>query len=367
MYKIIISGGGTGGHLFPAISIANEIKSRYPDTEILFVGANGRLEMTKVPLAGYKIEGLPVSGFIRSLSFKNIKVIIGLIKSLYLSRKIIKNFKPDLAIGVGGYASGPLLYMAAQNKVPTIIQEQNSYAGITNKILARKAKKICVAYPKMERFFDAEKIVLTGNPIRKNLINLADKKDEAIAHFGLDKDKKTILIVGGSGGARAINEAVIKNFDAIQKHQNINIILQTGKYYFPKVKQELSGKENRNIKILDFIDRMDLAYSAADIIVSRSGAGTISELSLIGKAVILVPSPNVAEDHQTKNAKALVEQEAAIMISDKECADKLLVQINELINNPQKQTQLGEAIKKTAKPNAAKDIVEQIMTLLNEK
>ena len=325
-YRIIISGGGTGGHIFPALSIADAIRSKQPDAKILFVGANNRMEMQRVPDAGYEIKGLPIAGFNRKNLFKNIKVLWLIFKSQRMAKKIIKEFAPQVAVGVGGYASGPTLKMAASINIPTLIQEQNSYAGVTNKILSKKAKMICVAYDNMERFFPHEKIKLTGNPVRKSLIDMRSYRKEAIKAMGLDEEKKCILIVGGSLGARSINEAIIANIETIRANSNIQFIWQTGKLYFEEMKQraaEGKGKPD-NLVITDFVSNMADALGAADLVVSRAGAGSISEFALLGKAVILVPSPNVSEDHQTKNAMALVEKGAAIHIADAKAKEELV-------------------------------------------
>ena len=365
MNKIIISGGGTGGHIFPAVAIANEIRSRYPDSEILFVGALGRMEMERVPAAGYKIIGLPVMGFPRKPSLKIFMFFIKLLKSNAMARKIIREFKPQLAIGVGGYASGPTLRAASQKKIPCLLQEQNSYAGITNKLLSKKANKICVAYENMQKYFPAEKIVLTGNPVRKNLLNALHNKQKALDNFQLNNNQKVILIIGGSLGARSINNAVLNSVDFIKTH-NVQVIWQTGAYYFEKIVEQLNGKKPANLQIHKFISQMDLAYSASDLVISRAGAGTISELCLIGKPVILVPSPNVAEDHQTKNAMALVEKEAAVMIRDHEIENTLLQKAFELVNDEPKNASLSEKIKLLAKPNATIEIVNEAENLLRE-
>ena len=351
--NIIISGGGTGGHIFPAISIANAIKVLEPETNILFVGALGKIEMEKVPAAGYKIIGLPVAGLQRRLTVKNISFIFKLIRSLRKSKTIIKDFKPDVVVGVGGYASGPVLYKANKMKIPTLIQEQNSYAGITNKLLAKKAKKICVAYEGMEKYFPKEKIILTGNPVRQDLLNKIGDKEEGQNHFDLKKDKKTILIVGGSLGARTINQSVIGDIDKIGK-SDCQLLWQTGKYYFDDAKNAAEESGFNNIKVLDFITRMDMAYAAADIIISRAGAGTISELCLVGKPVILVPSPNVAEDHQTKNALALASKDA-------EAREKLMDAALELIKNEGQIKVLSENVKGMALSDSAKIIAEEVL------
>nr|WP_320117245.1 undecaprenyldiphospho-muramoylpentapeptide beta-N-acetylglucosaminyltransferase [uncultured Marinifilum sp.] len=361
--KIIVSGGGTGGHIYPAISIANALKQKHSNCEILFVGAEGKMEMEKVPAAGYDIVGLPIRGLQRSFSKENLKFFSRLLQSIWKAKAIVKGFKPDAVVGVGGYASGPLLHVAAKLGVPALIQEQNSYAGITNKLLAKKAKKICVAYEGMDRFFPKNKIILTGNPVRKDLMEIESKKDEAIEHFELDPNKKTILIVGGSLGARTINNSILKSLDAVSQ-SNVQFIWQTGKFYIDKVKEEMKNWDLPNLKVFAFLSRMDLAYAAADIVISRAGAGTISELCLVSKPSILVPSPNVSEDHQTKNALALVNKEAAIMIKDIEAEQKLIVEALSLIKNEEKLNRLSENCKQLAKPNAADDIAEQILAMI---
>ncbi|MBI9066943.1 MAG: undecaprenyldiphospho-muramoylpentapeptide beta-N-acetylglucosaminyltransferase [Salinivirgaceae bacterium] len=362
--KIIISGGGTGGHIFPALSIAKAIQDREPNSEILFVGAHNRMEMEKVPAAGFKIIGLPVSGFQRSLSFKNLSFFPKLFISLIKCRSIIKAFEPQVVIGVGGYASGPLLHIAQRMKIPTLIQEQNSYAGITNKILAKKAKKICVAYEKMERYFPKHKLINTGNPVRKDLQHLRDKSTEAMLYFDLDPDKKTLLVVGGSLGARTINESIAFSLDELIR-KDIQVIWQTGTYYFEKAKDELRNFNKHQIKVHQFINRMDLAYSAADFIISRAGAGTISELCIVAKPIILVPSPNVAEDHQTKNAKSLVNAGAAIMVTDKKAKDELIATFFTTMRNDKKVVEMAVNLKKLAKPNADNLIVDEVFKLIN--
>lgn len=361
--KVILSGGGTGGHIFPALAIANEIKERNPDAEILFVGALGRMEMEKIPAAGYKIVGLPVMGFPRRPSLKMITFFARLFKSTLMARSIIKKFNPQIAIGVGGFASGPLLRAAAKKKIPTLIQEQNSYAGITNKLLSKKVKSICVAYDKMDRFFPEEKIILTGNPVRANLIQDLQKTKEALNYFGLNDNEKTILIVGGSLGARSINNAILENTKEIG-NSGVKIIWQTGAIYFDQIQNELKENKPDNIQVHKFITRMDLAYSVADVVISRAGAGTISELCLVGKPCILVPSPNVSEDHQTKNATALVEKNAAILVGDKVINNLLFSTAFELINNDEKCKTLSENIKTLAKPDATKTIVDEVEKLL---
>ncbi len=362
--KIIISGGGTGGHIFPAISIANAIKRREPNAEILFVGALGRMEMEKVPSAGYKIIGLPIMGFPRKISFQSFTFFIKLFKSLNLAKKIIKDFKPDAVVGVGGYASAPLLRTASKMKIPALIQEQNSYAGITNKLLAKNIKSICVAYENMEQFFPSEKIVLTGNPIRKDLISNISK-EEALAFFGLDKTKKTVLVIGGSLGAATLNNSILENLNWIKKYADIQWILQTGKYYSEKVKSVLENEKIPNLQAHDFIMRMDLAYKAADLVVSRAGAGTISELCAVGKATILVPSPNVAEDHQTKNAMALVEKKAAILLSDNQSVEHLIPTVVKTLQMPSELENLSRNALKLGIPNSDELIIDELFKMIN--
>jgi len=364
--KVIISGGGTGGHIFPALAIANEIKNRNPDADILFVGALGRMEMEKVPAAGYKIVGLPVIGLPRKPGFKLITFFIRLIRSSSKARKIIKEFNPQVAIGVGGFASGPLLKAATKKNVPSLIQEQNSYAGITNKLLGKRVNTVCVAYGNMERFFPSNKIVYTGNPVRENLIQKTAKREEGIKFFELKEDDKVVLILGGSLGARSINHAVLKNIESIRKSQ-VKVIWQTGAIYFNQIEEELQGKKPENLQIHKFINRMDLAYTAADVVVSRAGAGTISELCLVGKPAILVPSPNVAEDHQTKNAMALVENNAALMIPDNEIEKKLFVEAFEIVTDEIRCKQISEKIGELSKPDATKQIVNEVEKLLKNE
>lgn len=363
--KVIVSGGGTGGHIFPAISIANEIRKRYPDSEILFVGALGRMEMEKVPAAGYKIVGLPVMGFPRKPSLKIFTFFKNLIQSASMAKKIVKDFKPEVAIGVGGYASGPLLRAASKSKIPTLIQEQNSYAGITNKLLSRKVNSICVAYDKMDRYFPAKKIVFTGNPVRANLIANLKNKEEGLKYFGLNEGQKVVLIIGGSLGARSINNAVLKNLKTIAQ-SDVQVIWQTGAYYFEKIQEETKTGKPENIQIHQFLSRMDLAYSVADVVISRAGAGTISELCLVGKPTILVPSPNVSEDHQTKNAMALVEQDAAVMLTDNEIDEKLFPEAFDLVNNEELCQLMATNIKTLAKPEATTTIVDEVEKLIKK-
>ena len=365
--RLIVSGGGTGGHIFPAISIANAVKQRRPDTEILFVGALGRMEMQRVPAAGYKIVGLPVQGFDRKHLLKNIKVLWNLYKSKRMAKKIVKEFKPDAAVGVGGYASGPMLDECCAAGVPCLIQEQNSYAGVTNKLLAKKVRKICVAYEGMERFFPEDKILLTGNPVRQNIIESEITKEEALKAFGLDADKKTILIVGGSLGARTLNESVLQHLEDI-KDSGVQIVWQTGKYYSEmiaaeKAKAVAAGCWPENLHETDFISDMAAAYKAADLVISRAGASSISEFCLIGKPVILVPSPNVAEDHQTKNAMALVDKDAAIYVKDSEAAETVISVAVETVKDDALLKSLHENILKLALPDSADIIADMVLKL----
>lgn len=362
--RFIISGGGTGGHIFPAISIANALRSEIKEVDILFVGARGKIEMRKVPEAGYKIEGLPVTGLYRGISIKNIVFIIKLLRSLFIARKIIKKFRPSVVIGVGGYASGPVLWSASGKGISTLIQEQNSYAGITNKILGRKADKICVAYGNMEKYFPEDKLVFTGNPVREDLIDLEKKRKEAFAHFGIKTQRDVILVMGGSGGARTINESIITGLESL-KNKKVFLIWQAGEFYYKKAKEALNLSGAGNIKLVPFVNRMDLAYSAADIIVSRAGAVTISELCIVGKPAILVPSPNVAEDHQTKNATVLVNKEAAVMVKDIEAGEDLLSVMLELSGNIKKKQILSGNIKKMGVKNSAKIIAYEVIKMMS--
>lgn len=363
--RIIISGGGTGGHIFPAVSIANAIKELYPEAEILFVGALGRMEMQRVPAAGYKIIGLPICGFDRKNLLNNIKVLFKIWKSQRMAKNIIKDFKPMAAVGVGGYASGPLLNQAAKMGIPCLIQEQNSYAGVTNKLLAKKAERICVAYDGMEKFFPAEKIIKTGNPVRQSLLSSTIEKDEAVKSFGLDPEKKTILLVGGSLGARTINESVMQHLDLVE-NTDVQFILQTGKYYHAQITDTLKGRQPKNLVVTDFISDMAAAYKAADLVISRAGASSISEFCLIGKPVILVPSPNVAEDHQTKNAMALVEKQAAIYVKDADAPATLLKQAIELVNDDKKLQNLSANILTLALPDSATIIAKEVIKIMRK-
>ncbi|MFC2110962.1 undecaprenyldiphospho-muramoylpentapeptide beta-N-acetylglucosaminyltransferase [Bacteroidota bacterium] len=359
-YKVIISGGGTGGHIFPAIAIANALKAAKSDIKILFIGAKGRMEMEKVPAAGYKIEGLWISGLQRKLTIKNLAFPFKVISSLLKAKRIIKKFNPNIVVGVGGFASGPTLRVAAKMGIKTLIQEQNSYAGITNRLLANLVDKICVAYENMERFFPKDKIVMTGNPVRQNVIELCGKKDKALEFFNLSKEKKTVLIIGGSLGARSINIGIQNNYKAIIE-SGLQIIWQTGKTYFETAKESVAGE--KDVYVSAFIKEMDYAYAVADIVVSRAGAIAISELCAVNKPCILVPSPNVAEDHQTKNAMALVNKDAALMLKDSETTDKLGTVIIDLSDNIEKQKSLIQNISKLAHKDSASKIAELIIDL----
>ncbi|WP_321333777.1 undecaprenyldiphospho-muramoylpentapeptide beta-N-acetylglucosaminyltransferase [uncultured Bacteroides sp.] len=361
--KVIISGGGTGGHIFPAISIANAIKEQHPEAKFLFVGAEGRMEMQRVPDAGYQIIGLPVVGFDRKHLLKNFSVLIKLAKSQWKARSIIKAFKPDVAVGVGGYASGPTLKTAGMMGIPTLIQEQNSYAGVTNKLLAKKAQKICVAYEGMEKFFPSNKIIITGNPVRQALLDHTINREEAIKSFNLTPDKKTILILGGSLGARTINQCMIEHLKEV-KTSDVQFIWQTGKIYFEQAKKAVDNTgEIENLYITDFIKDMAHAYAAADLVISRAGAGSISEFCLLGKPVILVPSPNVAEDHQTKNAMALVNKQAAIYVKDADATKELLTRALKTVSKDQLLKNLSEHISKLALPDSANIIAREVYKL----
>lgn len=365
--RIIISGGGTGGHIFPAVSIANAVKKARPDAEILFVGALGRMEMQRVPAAGYKIVGLPICGFDRKNMLRNVVVLYKIWKSQRMAKKIIREFRPMAAVGVGGYASGPTLNECAKMGIPCLIQEQNSYAGVTNKLLAKKADRICVAYDGMERFFPADKIMKTGNPVRQALIETKMTREEARRSMELDPDLKTILIVGGSLGARTVNESVLSHLDEIEK-SGVQVIWQTGKYYYPSIKAQMDARTPvKNLKVMDFIADMGAAYKAADIVISRAGASSISEFCLIGKPVILVPSPNVAEDHQTKNAMALVNKDAAIYVSDSEARDKVISLAIETVKDEERLDLLSENIKKLALPGSADIIAAEVIKLAEGK
>ena len=362
--RVIISGGGTGGHIFPAVSIANAIKALQPNAKILFVGALGRMEMQRVPAAGYEIKGLPIRGFFRPLwKPANIGVAIDYLKSKWLAKKILQEFKPDVAVGVGGYASSAALGAANSLGIPTLIQEQNSYAGLANKNLAKKAKKICVAYEGMERFFPAGKILMTGNPVRQNLLDTTISREEAVKRQGFDPAKKTILLVGGSLGARTINESVLQHLDLVTSSSDVQFIWQTGKYYSAEIAKRLEGKDIPNLKVTDFITDMGTAYKAADLVISRAGASSISEFCLIGKPVILVPSPNVAEDHQTKNALALSTKDAAIYVKDAEAPGMLLKLAIDTVKDDAKLQSLHENVLKLALPNSAEIIAKEVIKL----
>lgn len=363
--RVIISGGGTGGHIFPAVSIANAIREKRPDAKILFVGAEGRMEMQRVPAAGYPIKGLPIVGFNRKNWLKNIPVLFKIMKSRNMAREILSEFKPQVAVGVGGYASGPTLNMAESMGIPTLLQEQNSYAGVTNKLLAKNARRICVAYDGMERFFPADKILFTGNPVRQNLLNTALTKDEAVRRFGLVPGKKTILIVGGSLGARTINDSILGNLPLVKQQQKVQFIWQTGKYYSEEIHNELQRRGcPENLIVTDFISDMSEAYAAADLVISRAGAGSISEFCLLGKPVILVPSPNVAEDHQTKNARALETKGAAVVVPDAECRTKAMPRAVELLADRETLAAMSRNLEALARPDAAEDIVNEIVKVM---
>jgi len=359
-YRIILSGGGTGGHIYPAIAIANELSLRYPDAKFLFVGAKDRMEMDKVPQAGYQIEGLWISGIQRKLTLKNLSFPFKLISSLFKSRKIIKRFKPDVVIGTGGFASGPLLQVATSKKIPSLIQEQNSFPGITNKLLSKKTNKICVAYDGLERFFPEDKIIKTGNPVRQGLLDIDSKRDEAQKMFSLEQDKKTLFVLGGSLGARRINELIEKELDFILS-LNIQVIWQCGKLYYDKYKIYSNTK---HVQVHEFINNMDFAYAASDIIISRAGASSVSELCIVGKPVIFIPSPNVAEDHQTKNAMAIVNENAALLIKEADLEVDFENKFSQLMLSVEKQNELSENIKKLALVNATKQIADEVEKLL---
>jgi len=362
-YRLIISGGGTGGHIFPAVAIANEFKERHPDAEILFVGAEGRMEMTRVPEAGYKIVGLWISGLQRKLTLANLLFPVKVVVSYFRAHTIIKQFKPHVVVGTGGYASGPIMMAATSKGIPTVIQEQNSFAGLTNKQVAGKVSKVCVAYEGMEEYFPAEKIVLTGNPVRKDLLTIQDKKERALSHFGFSSGKKTLLIIGGSLGARTINESILGGVEKILD-AGIQVLWQTGKGYFELYKSQLAKYDLRNIRVFDFLKEMDLAYAAADVVISRSGAIAVSELCIAHKPSILVPSPNVAEDHQTKNAMALVNKQAAVLVKDKDAVSLLVDEALKLLFDEQLCEKLRMNIGKLAKPNATNEIVDEIEKLI---
>jgi UDP-N-acetylglucosamine--N-acetylmuramyl-(pentapeptide) pyrophosphoryl-undecaprenol N-acetylglucosamine transferase len=359
----MISGGGTGGHIYPAIAIATAWMEKHPDSEILFVGAEGKMEMQKVPEAGYKIEGLKVAGLQRSLSLSNVSFPIKLASSLLKSRKLLADFKPNAVVGVGGYASGPLLFVAQNKGIPTLIQEQNSYAGLTNKLLSKRAKKICVAYPRMEEFFSKDKIQVTGNPVRKDILALEGKSDIAYLHFGLQPGKKVLLILGGSLGARTINKAVLEDMIGFEEG-GYQILWQCGKFYYSEMSQKVIGSGLKHVHLMEFIREMDLAYAAADVVISRAGALSVSELSIVGKPVIFIPSPNVAEDHQTKNALAYVKENAAILLKDNLTVGHLKKEVDKLMADESKMDRLSKNIKKLAKPDAANRIVSVLEEII---
>lgn len=358
-YKFILSGGGTGGHIYPAIAIANELKSRFPDAKFLFVGAQDKMEMQKIPQAGYRIQGLWIAGLQRRLTFDNALFPIKLLSSLLKSRQIIKQFQPDVVIGTGGFASGPLLQMANSAGIPTVIQEQNSFPGITNKLLSKKANVICVAYENLERFFPKDKMVLTGNPVRQDLMTIEGKRAEGVAHYNLDPNKKTILVLGGSLGARRVNQLIQKELKFFGT-QNVQLLWQCGKLYF----EEYQKYQSKDVQVMAFIERMDLVYAAADIVISRAGASSVSELCIVGKPVVFIPSPNVAEDHQTKNAKSIADKNGAILICESELDTTFESTFSDLIGNENKQHELSQNIKNLALPNATKAIVEEIIKLI---
>lgn len=360
--RVIVSGGGTGGHIFPALSIADAVKAKCPDAKILFVGAENRMEMQRVPAAGYEIVGLPVSGFDRKHLLKNVAVLWRLMKSRRKARRVIRDFKPHVAVGVGGYASGPTLKEAGNMGIPTLLQEQNSFAGVTNKLLAKQAACICVAYEGMERFFPKEKIKLTGNPVRQNLLDAAISHVEALAGYGFVPEKKTVLVMGGSLGARTLNESMLASWEAIGK-SGVQFIWQTGKYYYKDVCAQLSGRELPNVHVCDFIANMDAAYAAADLVISRAGAGSISEFCLLGKAVLLVPSPNVSEDHQTKNAMALVDKDAALYVKDADAVGDLVPLVLETVKDEARLAELSAHIRTLALPRSAEVIADEVIAL----
>lgn len=365
-YRLIISGGGTGGHIFPAIAIANAFRERHPDAHILFVGARGRMEMTRVPEAGYPIIGLWIAGIQRKLTLSNLLFPLKLVVSYLRAAVIVKRYKPDVVVGTGGFASGPMMMAATRLRVPALIQEQNSFAGLANKQVADRVSKVCVAYEGMEKYFPREKIVLTGNPVRKDILNVSEKTDKGRSHFGFDDTRKTLLIIGGSLGARTINESILSGVDKLLD-AGIQVLWQTGKAYFAVVQSQLEKYDRRRLRVFDFLREMDLAYAAADVVISRSGALAVSELCIACKPCILVPSPNVAEDHQTKNAQALVEKDAALMVADKEAKAMLVDEALKLLFDEQRGKKLSEHISRLAKPSATEDIVNEIENLIKIK
>lgn len=362
-YRLIISGGGTGGHIFPALAIADAFKKRHTDAEILFVGALGRMEMTRVPEAGYKIVGLWISGLQRKLTFSNLMFPVKVIVSLWRARKLIRSFKPHAVVGTGGYASGPVMIAATRLHIPTVVQEQNSYAGLTNKQVASRVQRVCVAYTGMERYFPKDKIVLTGNPVRADIVDVNRKRSAAFNHFGLSSDKKTLVVLGGSLGARTINQSVLAGLDRLTE-AGVQVIWQTGKVYYQDLMQRVRDKNLAGVRIFDFVKEMDLVYAAADVVIARAGALSISELCLAAKPAILVPSPNVAEDHQTKNARSLVDAEAAVMIADADAAEKLVREALQLVFDEVRGKKLSENISKLGRPDAALQIVKEIEKLI---
>lgn len=362
-FKVIVSGGGTGGHIFPAIAIANAIKEKYPDSKILFVGALGKMEMEKVPAAGYEIIGLPIMGLQRRLTLQNLKFPFKLLASMRKAKKIVKDFKPDVVVGVGGYASGPLLKAATKLGVPALVQEQNSYPGITNKLLANKVQKLCVAYDNMDQFFPKEKIMLTGNPVRQDIKNLEAKRIRGMEHFGLNPDKKTVLVVGGSLGARTINRAIDAGISQFVENE-IQLVWQTGKLYVDEAAKAVAQYEDQGIKTMPFISKMDYAYAVADVVISRAGAMSVSELSIAAKPTIFVPLPSAAEDHQTKNAMALVNHNAALLVKDVEAQEKLIPRLIELIKNEEEQQQITNNVSKMAFTDAANIIADEVIKLI---
>lgn len=365
-YRLIISGGGTGGHIFPAVAIANEFRERHPDARILFVGAKGRMEMTRVPEAGYEIIGLWISGLQRTLTWSNLLFPIKVIASYFKALKIIRQFRPHVVVGTGGYASGPIMMAAVKYNIASVIQEQNSFAGLANKQVANKVSKVCVAYEGMDRYFPKEKIILTGNPVRKDILTVDQKREKALYHFGFDTNNKTLLIIGGSLGARTINESILAGIEKLIDAQ-IQVIWQTGKLYFDDYKEKLSKYHLKRIRIFPFVKEMDLAYAASDVVISRSGALAVSELCIAERPCILVPSPNVAEDHQTKNAMALSEKDAAVLIRDREAHENLVEEALKLIFDERRAQRLSENIALLAKPNATRDIVLEIEKLIDSK
>lgn len=365
--RVIISGGGTGGHIFPAISIANEIRAKHPDAQILFVGAEGRMEMQRVPAAGYPIEGLPIAGFDRKRLWRNFGVLLKILKSKHKARRIVRDFQPQVAVGVGGYASGPTLSVCGDLGIPTLLQEQNSYAGVTNKLLARRARRICVAYEGMERFFPKDRIILTGNPVRQNLLQPNGSRSEALSALGLEEGKRTVLIIGGSLGARTLNESVLNQLALIESHQYIQFIWQTGKFYSQEIADRLKVQGcPKNLHVTEFVADMGSAYAVADLVISRAGASSISELCLLGKPSILVPSPNVAEDHQTHNAMALVKKDAALLMRDADAVARLIPMAVDTVQDSARLRILAQNVQQLAKPHAAGDIADEVIRLAEE-